>query len=235
MKRVPERRGGTDDSLAFAITPHTVLKFTLRQEPITPAHIAFQVPHASFAEVLDKIKRAGLLVTHDHVDWGGGGQSLYFRDGEGHGLEIIAHAQIIDDVLPPCHYLGILFVREVAFHVKSVHRFRQWLRKTLEMKSQADDEADDFDFVIGGTAHAVVSALSRRGYPAGSFNVHTNQRVTFGTPDQAFICSVRDRLVVTGELVAEQPEEIEFQHESYRFALRHTPQFSAEWPTRLNL
>jgi hypothetical protein len=224
----------TDNFLAFAITTHTVLKFTLRQEPVTHAHFAFQVSHAGFAEVADKIKGAGLLVTHEHVDWGDG-QSLYFRDGEGHGLEIIAHARIADDVLPQCYHLGILYLREVAFHVESVPHFRRWLREILEMKSQSDNEADDFDFVIGGTAHAVVSALSRCGYPGGSCSVPTNQRVTLGTPDREFMRRVRERLAATGELVAEQPEEIEFQHAGYRFTLRHTPQFSAEWLARLHL
>ncbi len=223
----------TDQSLSFALTPDTVLKFTLRQEPITPAHFAFQVSHAGFAEAADKIKGAGLLVTRDYVDWGDG-QSLYFRDGEGHGLEIIAQACIADDVCTPSHYLGVLYLREVGFPVTSVHAFRGWLRHTLEMKSQSDDETDDFDFVIGGTAHAVVAALTRYGFADSALNVHCSQRVTFGTPSREFIRSVRERLIATGELIAEQSEEIEFQHAGYRCSLRHTPQFSAEWPTHLN-
>lgn len=224
----------TDDSLAFAITPHTVLKFTLRQEAITPVHFAFQVPLAGFAQAADKIKSAGVLVTDAYVDWGDG-RSLYFRDGEGHNLEIIAWDYITADVLPPSHDLGVLYVREVAFGVESVHHFRQWLRHTLEMKSQSDNEADDFDFVIGGTAHAVVSALTRYGYPSRSLAVHSNHHVTFGTPDQEFMRSVRDRLAATGELLADQTAEIAFQHAGYRFSLRHTPQFSAELPARFHL
>ena len=224
----------TNDSLAFAIAPHTVLKFTLRQAAITPVHIAFQVSHAGFAEVVDKIKSAGLLVTDEYVDWGDG-QSLYFRDGEGHELEIIAWDYIADDVLPRCHHLGILYVREVAFAVESVHHFRLWLQQMLEMKSNSNHEADDFDMVIGGTAHAVVTALTRYGYPSRSLGVHSNKYVTFGTPDREFMRRVRDRLAATGELVADQPEEIAFQHAGYRFALRHTPHFSAELPARYHL
>jgi hypothetical protein len=149
-----------ENSITIELTPHTVLKFTLRQEPITPVHFAFQVPYAAFDEVADKVKSAGLLVTDAHIDWGDG-QSLYFRDGEGHKLEIIAHDYIPDNVLPPCHHLSVLYLREVSFPVERVHNFRLWLRNTLEMKSESDDAADDFDFVIGGTAHAVVPALTR--------------------------------------------------------------------------
>lgn len=223
-----------ENSIAIELTPHTVLKFTVRQEPITPVHLAFQVSYATFDEAVDKVRSAGLLVTHDHVDWGDG-QSLYFRDGEGHILEIIAWDYIPDDVLPPCHYLGIMYLREVAFPVERVHNFRLWLRNTLEMKSFSDDAADDFDFVVGGTAHAPVPALTRYSYPNTGLNVRSNQRVTFGTPDRDFMNRVRDRLAATGELLAEQPEEIEFQHAGYRFSLRYTPQFPAELPARLHL
>ncbi|MEZ4865858.1 MAG: hypothetical protein R3C14_31380 [Caldilineaceae bacterium] len=224
----------TDHSLTLALTSHTVLKFTLRQEPITPVHLAFQVAHAGFAEVVDKIKRAGVLVTHAYVEWHNG-PNLYLRDGEGHELEIMAQANVANDGFPPCHYLGILHLREVAFPVGNVHCFRRWLRNTLEMKSCSDAAADDFDVVVGGTAYVVVSALNRHGYPSGARSVPANQRVTFGTPDWAFMHRVRDRLATNGALVAEQPDEIEFQHAGYHFALRYTPQFCAEWPTPLDL
>ena len=78
-------------------------------------------------------------------------------------------------------------------------------------------------------------ALTRYSYPNRGLNVHSNQRVTFGTPDRDFMNRVRDRLAATGELLAEQPEEIEFQHAGYRFSLRYTPQFAAELPARLHL
>ena len=79
-----------------------------------------------------------------------------------------------------------------------------------------------------------MAALTRYGFADSALNVHCSQRVTFGTPSWEFIRSVRERLIATGELIAEQSEEIEFQHAGYRCSLRHTPQFSAEWPTHLN-
>lgn len=225
----------SEDALAFELTPHTVLRFVLRQEPITPVHFAFQVPHARFHDAVAAIKNAGLVIRWDEiVDWGQG-WSLYFGDGEGQRLEIIAFDYIPDGVLPPCHVLGTLYLREVMFNVDSVHEFRLWLRNTLDMKSYSSDESDDFDFVVGGTAHAVVADLNRRGEPEGALYVRPNMRVTFRTPDRAYMSKVRDRLAASGELVAEQPDEIQFQHAGYNLALRHTPKFSADVPARLKL
>lgn len=222
----------SEEALAFELTPHTVLRFVLRQEPITPVHFAFHVPRSGFDGAVAAIKNAGLVIT-EIVD--GDSPSLYFSDGEGHRLEIIALGYVPEDVLAPSHLLGTMYLREVMFPVSRVHDFRLWLRNTLDMKSQSDDEGDLFDMVVGGTAQAVVSDLRRRILGTGGLNVHPNMHVTFGTTDRDFMRKVRDRLAAAGELVAEQLDEIKFQRAGFSLALRHTPKFSADLPMRLKL
>ena len=81
--------------------------------------------------------------------------NLYFKDGDGNLLEIIAHSYVKEDVLVPHSPLNVLYVREIGLPVKSVPVFTQWLKSNLDMKAMED--GDIFNFVIGGTAYIVAT------------------------------------------------------------------------------
>lgn len=85
--------------------------------------------------------------------------NVYFKDGDGNLLEIIAHSYVKEDVLVPQSPLNILYVREIGLPVKSVPVFTEWLKSNLNMKTMKD--GDIFNFVIGGTAYIVATWWQR--------------------------------------------------------------------------
>ena len=69
-------------------------------------------------------EESGLLIAKwkdGHIiDEEDGRFNLYFKDGDGNLLEIIAHSYVKEDVLVPQSPLNILYVREIGLPVKSV-------------------------------------------------------------------------------------------------------------------
>ncbi|GAB2736435.1 VOC family protein [Salinifilum aidingensis] len=66
------------------------------QERISPQHYAFLVSEAEFDVVLDRVQRAGVTFYADpayeqpgRINHGDGGRGAYFRDPDGHSMEIL--------------------------------------------------------------------------------------------------------------------------------------------------
>lgn len=223
--------------VVFRLTPHCTLRFEERYDPIAPAHFAIQVGYPTFYESVAFLRSAGVLITpYDdgrEVDEENGRRNVYFRDGDGHIAELIAHNYVAEGVVQIDHPLRPLYLREVGFPVVSVPAFRDWLKAALGMWTFQDQ--DTFNFVIGGTAHAVVVSRERPWLPIAAKALPPNMAVTFGTPDHSFLSAVRERLESSGELVATSAGEIRFERDGYELALRHTPEFAADVPARLRL
>ncbi|CAG7624779.1 hypothetical protein ACFQI7_03640 [Paenibacillus allorhizosphaerae] len=150
--------------IRFQPTPHVTLTFREVYEPISPAHIAFEVPYSQFDAVVRVIRNQMLLIARwadgREVHSFEGGKNIYFRDGDGHLLEIISHSYIREDVLAPHGALNVIYLREVGFPADDVTGFREWLKSTLHLRTK--EESDTFNFVVGGTAHAIVSSVGRK-------------------------------------------------------------------------
>ena len=91
-------------------------------EPIAPAHFAFEIPYSKFHETARWLEESGLLVVKwkdGHIiDEEDGRFNLYFKDGDGNLLEIIAHSYVKEDVLVPQSPLNILYVREIGLPLR---------------------------------------------------------------------------------------------------------------------
>lgn len=227
----------TDKSITFQVTPHFQLRFEEAYEPISPAHFAFQVPYSRFYESAKKIKESGLLIVqwedgHD-IDQEGALLNLYFRDGDGNLLEIIAHQYVSEEVIEPSTPLDILYLREVGCPVESVPSFTQWLKSNLGLKTYEDGEI--FNFVIGGTAHLVATWRNRPWIPIAMKALPPKIIVTLGTPDQAFLHSMRRRFEKSNVLFYAGTNEISFVREGYSFSVIHTPDYCPAIPGKLGL
>lgn len=51
-------------------------------------HMAFEVPRSSYREVKERILSEGISIEHEQY-WGNDFYSFYFRDPDGHSLEIV--------------------------------------------------------------------------------------------------------------------------------------------------
>jgi catechol 2,3-dioxygenase-like lactoylglutathione lyase family enzyme len=51
-------------------------------------HAAFEVPAGQYAATRDAIRNLGIAIEHEHT-WPTGHQSFYFRDPDGHCLEVV--------------------------------------------------------------------------------------------------------------------------------------------------
>lgn len=223
----------SQDFIQFQLTPFTTLSFTESYEPIAPAHFAFQVPYSQFHEVASFVHQSGLLVLrqeHGHfIDEMDGRKNLYFRDGDGHLLEIIAHHYVSERELQVVGDLKTMYLREIGFPVDSVPIFRNWLKSNLEMKTEQDQ--DIFNFVISGTAHAVVVSKQRPWIPIAMKALPPKMKVTFGTPDIHFINKIADRMNVS----ISDLNELHFSNEGYTFCIKYSPHFEKSLIERLNL
>ncbi|KEK24066.1 VOC family protein [Bacillus gaemokensis] len=226
-----------DRKITFQLTPHVSLTFEEVYEPIAPAHFAFQVSFSKFYETVDWIRKSGLLIMkwedgHD-VEEEDGRLNLYFRDGDGNLLEIIAHKYIAENVLIPYTPLNILYVREVGCPVISVPVYREWLKSNLSMKTFEDGEI--FNFVIGGTAHVVASWVGRTWIPIAMKALPPKMHVSFGTPSLHFIQKVEQQLRQSDVPCHFSNNEVSFVQEGYSFSIQYTPRFKADIPKKLNL
>ncbi|NRG48190.1 glyoxalase/bleomycin resistance/dioxygenase family protein [Bacillus sp. CRN 9] len=223
----------SEDYIQFQLTPFTTLSFKETYESIAPAHFAFQVPYSRFDEVVSFVHQSGLLVLRQengqYVDETDGRKNLYFRDGDGHLLEIIAHHYVSESELQTVGCLKTLYLREIGFPVDSVPSFRELLKSNLEMKTEKDQ--DMFNFVISGTAHAVVVSKQRPWIPIGIKALPPKMKVTLGTPDIDFINKTAKK--VYGLNI--DSNELHITIENYNFIIKETPDFEKSIIKRLNL
>jgi catechol 2,3-dioxygenase-like lactoylglutathione lyase family enzyme len=232
----------TDSSVTFRAAPFALLTFVERYERIAPAHLAFQVPYSTFPASADLIRRSGVLTARpprggEVIEEDEGAfrrRRLYFRDGDGNLLEIIARSDVAEDVLPAQPPLHVLFLREVGFPVERVSAFCGWLESRLGMVPLgAIDEA--ITFVAGGTALAVVAVKSRPWIPIAMRALPPPLEVVLGTPDRGFLDRLRggehgEHLGTTVPGAA-----VRLEREGYGFCVRHEPRFPLDLPSRLGL
>ncbi|RRN73983.1 glyoxalase/bleomycin resistance/dioxygenase family protein [Peribacillus simplex] len=220
--------------IQFQLTPFTTLSFKEAFEPISPAHFAFQVPYSQFDEAASFIQQSGLLVLRQehgqYIDETNGRKNLYFRDGDGHLLEIIAHDYVNEDELKASGMLRTLYLREIGFPVDSVPNLRDWLKSNFGMKTEQDQ--DIFNFVISGTAHAIVVSKQRPWIPIAMKALPPKMAVTFGTPDKRFIDELTKQMDHT---FSDDSKKLFILSDGYPFYMEHTPEFSMSMVKNLNL
>ncbi|MCL6600544.1 MAG: glyoxalase/bleomycin resistance/dioxygenase family protein [Alicyclobacillus macrosporangiidus] len=222
------------DQISFALTPFTSLSFYLSDSRLAPVHFAIQVPYSSFQESVDIIRQSGLLIASwpdDHeIDETPVRRNLYFRDGDGNLLELIAHSYIPEDVIPAYGPLKALYLREIGFPVQSVSKFRSWLEDEFAFRSKDPDE--QFSFVVSGTAHAVVVDYRRPWIPIAMRALQPNMHVVLGTPETTFFSRLLSRYDTTDRA---DSMEVSLQKDGYNFSIRLTSEFSVDTVHRLNL
>ena len=183
-------------TITFQPTPDMTLTFEENQEPISPAHFAFEVSYSQFDVLVDQLHARGITL----LTWPDGeavkafetGINVYFRDGDGNLLELIAHHYVQEKAIAPSGDWQILYMREIGMPVDDVRELTQWMRETLQMRVR--DESDWFNFVIGGTAHAVVVSTQRRWIPIQMVALPPRMTVTFGVHDFGRLLQMKEQL-----------------------------------------
>ncbi|WP_242308519.1 glyoxalase/bleomycin resistance/dioxygenase family protein [Bacillus cereus group sp. BfR-BA-01524] len=227
----------TASFIQFEVTPYTTISFQEVYGPIAPAHFAFEISYSKFHETARWLEESGLLI----VKWKDGniiGEendlfNLYFKDGDGNLLEIIAHSYVKEDVLVPQSPLNILYVREIGLPVKSVPIFTEWLKSNLNMKTMED--GDIFNFVIGGTAYIVATWWQRPWIPIAMKALPPKVHVSFGTPDSAFLQRIQNNFKKNSVPFECKRNEVSFIEQGYAFSIVHTSEFHSDIPKQLNL
>jgi len=225
----------TSQRITFQPVDHCTITFNLAYEPISPVHIAFEVPNSKFLEAVSNLKASSVQL----LKWDDGreidnfetGENVYFRDGDGNLLEIISHFYIKEDVIEPKGSLSLIYLREVGFPVPDVIQFREWLVETLNVK--LDKILDNFSFAIGGTAHCVITSINRKWIPISMVALPPKIKVTFGVTDHVFIRSVAEKLQ-SDEIISFQDGELHFNKLGYYFILK-VSDIGAQVPSLLNL
>ncbi|MGR5983804.1 VOC family protein [Bacillus cereus] len=227
----------TTSFIQFEVTPYTTISFQEVYEPIASAHFAFEIPYSKFHETARWLEKSGLLIVKwkdgHTIDEESGRFNLYFRDGDGNLLEIIAHSYVKEDVLVPQSPLNILYIREIGLPVKSVPVFTEWLKLNLNMKTMED--GDIFNFVIGGTAYIVATWWQRPWIPIAMKALPPKVHVSFGTPDPAFLQRIQNNLKKNSVPYEYKHDEVSFIQQGYSFTILHTPNLHADIPSELNL
>ncbi|MFC5650057.1 VOC family protein [Paenibacillus solisilvae] len=226
----------TDSEIRFQPAEHFTLSFVEVSEPLSPAHFAFEVPYSTFHESEAFLRESGIPI----LQWPDGreadefetGKNLYFRDGDGNLLELIAHSYITENVLSPVGGAKIMYLREAGFPTDDVPRLREWFKQVLQLKTR--EESDSFNFVIGGTAHAIVTSSARRWIPIAMRAMPPRLTASFGVPDAGFIRQVRAH-VAEQDIRLESAEELCWNQYGYGIRLVVTPGFDAQLPAVLQL
>ncbi|MEK0312665.1 VOC family protein [Cohnella sp. 56] len=227
--------GETADEIRFAPTPRVSLIFRESDEAPAHAHVAFEVPHSAFGEIVRELERRRIAP----LQWADGrivdefesGTNVYFRDCDGNLLEFIAHPGITEGVVEPSGPFRILYVREIGLPVDDVLAFRALMVDLLSLRLAK--AADDFAFAIGGTAHLVVASKRRRWIPIAMRAVPPSLKVVLGASDARTIEGLKERLAMKGMEFGER-EGVVFEVEGYEFAVRLDARF-ADVPARLGL
>ncbi|WP_270608335.1 MULTISPECIES: VOC family protein [Bacillus] len=227
----------TASFIQFEVTPYTTISFQEVYEPIAPAHFAFEIPYSKFHGTARWLEESGLLIAKwkdgNTIGAENGLFNLYFKDGDGNLLEIIAHTYVKEDVLVPQSPLNILYVREIGLPVKSVPVFREWLKSNLNMKTMED--GDIFNFVVGGTAYIVATWWQRPWIPIAMKALPPKVHVSFGTPDLAFLQQIQINFKKNCVPFQCKQNEVSFIEQGYAFSIVHTPHFPSNIPSKLNL
>ncbi|PFX65632.1 glyoxalase/bleomycin resistance/dioxygenase family protein [Bacillus toyonensis] len=227
----------TASFIQFEVTPYTTISFQEVYEPIAPAHFAFEIPYSKFQETANWLEGSGLLIVKwkdgHTIDEESGRFNLYFKDGDGNLLEIIAHSYINEEVLVSHSPLNVLYVREIGLPVKSVPVFTEWLKSNLNMKTMED--GDIFNFVIGGTAYIVATWWQRAWIPITMKALPPKVHVSFGTPDQAFLQRIQNNLKKNSVPYECKHNEVLFIEQGYTFTVLYTPEFRSDIASKLHL
>jgi len=223
-----------ENEIEFQPTPDVTLTFEEASEPVTPVHIAFEVAFSQFELIVQKLgEQVPLLKWPDgkiveHID---SGANVYFRDGDGNLLEFIAHPYVKEVVLAPNGIYGILYLREVGLPVEDPIAARLWMKQTLGL--MLAKESDQFAFVIGCTAHAVVVSTMRKWIPIAMYALAPSLEITYGVTDESFLDRVRsslDRRLI----ISDTEEGLLFRMYGYSIRLKVTS-FPDDIAVRLNL
>lgn len=219
--------------IRFQLTPFTTLSFKESYEAIYPVHFAIQVPYSQFIDISSFIRQSGLFILKQengqYIDETNGRKNLYFRDGDGNLLEIIAHEYIKENQIELSGSLKAMYLREIGFPVKSVPIFRDWLKDTLKMKTERDQ--DTFNFVISGTVHAVVVSKERPWIPISMKALPPKMLVTLGTTDINFMNKLANKL----DNSFLESDKVYFSKEGYNFCVKYSPDFKSSLLGELNL
>ncbi|RUS46925.1 glyoxalase/bleomycin resistance/dioxygenase family protein [Cohnella sp. AR92] len=180
------------------------LIFAETEEPIAPVHFAFEVPFLAFEEIAAKLGQVvPLLAWQDgtRINRYPGGQNVYFRDGDGHLLELIAHEDLRGEVPKPFGKLQVLFLREVGLPFAPIRlaAAKEWMRKVLGMRSELED--DRFAFMIAGSAYAVVVSTDRRWVPISMAALKPRIELTYGVDGKDYFESVKRQLSLEQKLI----------------------------------
>ncbi|TVY09184.1 VOC family protein [Paenibacillus cremeus] len=228
----------SDVEIWFQPTESFTLSFTEAAEPLVPVHFAFEVPYSEFENAVHWLQSTGNITL---LKWSDGrmiddfetGKNVYFRDGDGNLLEIIAHHYITEGILPASGELKILYLREVGFPVDSVTDFRELLVELFNFS--LDKVYENFTFAIGGTAHAVITSKKRKWIPIAMTALSPTMNIIFGTSSSDFMEEVKTKLTAKG-IHHESTEvgQLHFRLNGYSFYLKLT-NFPANMPALLNL
>ncbi len=214
----------SESEISFRIADRSVLSFVETFEPISPAHLAFAIPYSRFEQVIAWAESRHLTF----LKWEDGraiddyetGKNIYFRDGDGHLLEIITERDGDGGSAEPLSgEFPVLFIREVGFPVESVPEFRQKLVHLMgfELRGQP---SDTFTFAAGGTAYAVVVSKKRRWIPIGMIALPPRVSVTLGFDRASDWSGITSRLYASGIPYKEDGKGGgSFMLEGYRFHL----------------
>lgn len=220
----------TETEIRFQPTEQFTLTFMEVCKPVSPAHFAFEIAYSSFESSMDWIRKNGVSALtwpdgSETEESNGVSKSIYFRDGDGNLVEMIAHSYINEKALITSGPLSILYLREVGLPTSQVVQFREWLKSTLFMKT--NNETDTFNFVIGGTAHVIVTSTERKWIPISMYALKPTVQVTLGASSIQFLDELYE---ILGEQKAEglskqtedKVHEIYFDKEGYCFCVKLT-------------
>lgn len=227
----------SENEISFQPTAFFTLSFRKTEEALRQAHFAFEVPFSEFDDVVSELRASGatLLKWPDGriIDQFGTGKNVYFRDGDGNLLEMIAHPYVKEGILPAHGDLKILYLREIGFPVEDVADFREWLVHLFDFK--LDKVSDNFSFAIGGTAHAVIPSKKRKWIPIAMTALQPSMIVSFGVSSLGYMQEIKTKLDTKG-IPNEWKEEdqLYLKLNGYHCYLKHT-NFPEDVPFRLNL
>lgn len=227
----------TEREICFRPTKFFTLSFIEQAIPLTPAHIAFEVPSSLFNPSVRELQKSGVVITKgkdgNFIRPSGASKSVYFRDVDGNLLEIISHSYIREDVLLPNGKLNILYLREVGFPVDDVVAFRNIFVELFGF--HLDKVYDNFTFAIGGTAHMVIASKKRRWIPIDLIALPPNMRVCFGASDDQYVGQVMKKLTEAGiDFKRDENGALHFNIHGYDFQIIRTD-FLDDVPKKLNL
>lgn len=220
--------------IVFQPTPDFTLTFQETYEPIAPVHIAFEVARSKFEYAVQKLSEQIPLLkwpNGEAVDRFESGVNVYFKDGDGHLLEFIAHDDLKEGGLAPSGSYGILYLREVGLPVEDPVAARLWMKELLGLSIAK--ESEDFAFVIGGTAHAVVVSTKRKWIPISMYALAPSMEITYGVSDKSYVDQIRSSLD-RRMIIADDDEGLIFRMYGYRIRMKRTS-FPKDIAARLNL